>query len=324
MNYIRLAEILLLIATPVAGIVAAWLVRRRILRDSLTKNKSALMSYHVNKAILPSNSDASFPMFSLREGRLDDGSYYNILNVHNSIIYHVQLEFQTDLHVLAIATATDLGDGIKLNIGNSNIKKVDLEGDFPNYFHLYVTAHHEKQIRYILDPATMANVIDFCCRNSWELINDELYIATELNTGQMVELQSIQDFITKIKPALAKRSTAAQTPHRISTQHAHVRLKAECPICKASLVAKSDWHECPNGHGHLLTGAKLSELRKRQLTVPRATALSEPPKHEIINCPACHKEMTPITYGGGNTIVDSCTNCQYRWLDSGEIHQIAK
>ncbi len=38
-----------------------------------------------------------------------------------------------------------------------------------------------------------------------------------------------------------------------------------------------------------------------------------------ITCPSCGNPMGKIPYNGGQTMIDSCSNCPYRWLDAGDI-----
>lgn len=314
-------EIVFMLVIFIWGAIASWWYRRRMVHDSF-KQGSVLLAYYTYTNT-PDGMVQHQPLLSsIKEGKLGDEAYYNILSVNgDTLIYTIQLPFQTELHVLAVEQGGIIDE--KILESNKTLANVDLEGDFPNYFHLYVTPGQEEQLRYILDPEAMANVIAFCRTNSWELLNDELYVVVTSDSEQLVTLKTIEAFIQQIRPVLASNSTITETPYRMSERQQATILKANCPICKARLVLKNGWHECPNGHGYLLTGAQLSEMRKKQLAIPDEGVPDIDVPHKTISCPACGAEMLAIPYINGHTRIDSCPICQYRWLDGGEEHQIA-
>lgn len=310
---------LLLVIVIIATIsVAAWWRERKMVHEAFTAG-SALLTWYTYKAGSENNKTPS--IISLKEGELGDGSYYNVLSVAaRRVIYSVQLTFQTELHVLAIARKDDMDE--RRFMDNPAMVRVDLEGDFPSYFHLYVTPGQEQRLRYILDPEAMVTVIDFCKTNSWELVDDELYIVVAEDSQQLVTLRAIQDFVSRVQPVLSTKSTFHEHPHRMSQKQAKSRLKANCPVCGVTLSRTEEWHECPNGHGYLLTGQELAKIRKRQLNIIDKNVPDISVPHKGIDCPACGSRMAQIPYVNGSTIIDTCESCHYRWLDGGEQYAI--
>ncbi len=311
-------QIVIIFVALLVILVSAGLRYSRTARNSFTRGRSSLLVHYTQPG-------TGIHLMSLTEGVMDDGSYYNVLSAGDNMLYVVQLPFQTKLHMLAVAQASGLFSGASLVERSPDIRRVELEGDFIHYFQLYVSPQYEKQVRYILDPKAMAYVIDFCRSNTWELLNDELYIVVGRSSEQSVTLQEIASFTSEIRPVVADVSTAAVSPHRLNTNQARALLRAHCPICQAALVAASEWHRCPEGHGYLLTGKELARLRSRELTVTDDTAevsLARDP-HHAIDCPVCRHPMALVPYGARHTIIDSCTNCMYRWLDSGEEKRVS-
>lgn len=93
-----------------------------------------------------------------------------------------------------------------------------------------------------------------------------------------------------------------------------------CPICSSQLTEHQGLFRCPANHGTLVTGKYLSDIEEK----PHAEAHSSPSvdtKHAI-QCPHCSKEMHKVDYNSTDIIIDACTNCHYRWLDTGEIRKI--
>lgn len=95
-----------------------------------------------------------------------------------------------------------------------------------------------------------------------------------------------------------------------------------CPICNTKLA---DQHNglfmCPDGHGTLVTGKYLSDIEESpQLDETKSTNAVDS-KHQIV-CPHCSTAMHKVDYNSTDIIIDACTNCHYRWLDSGEVTKI--
>lgn len=78
---------------------------------------------------------------------------------------------------------------------------------------------------------------------------------------------------------------------------------------------------CPDGHGTLVTGKYLSDIEKSPHLDETKNTSSADSAHQIV-CPHCSTEMQKVDYNSTDIIIDACTNCHYRWLDSGEVTKI--
>jgi Zn-finger nucleic acid-binding protein len=92
-----------------------------------------------------------------------------------------------------------------------------------------------------------------------------------------------------------------------------------CPLCNEKLQQKEGLFICPNGHGTLVTGKYLTDIEDAQPIKEPAKAADT--KHTL-HCPHCTTAMQKVDYNSTHIIIDSCTNCHYRWLDGGEITKI--
>jgi Zn-finger nucleic acid-binding protein len=95
-----------------------------------------------------------------------------------------------------------------------------------------------------------------------------------------------------------------------------------CPICSKYLARQNkELFVCPGGHGTLVTGKYLSDIETTPEVNDYKYNVAVNSKHQI-TCPHCTAEMHKVDYNNADIVIDSCTNCQYRWLDSGEITKI--
>lgn len=78
---------------------------------------------------------------------------------------------------------------------------------------------------------------------------------------------------------------------------------------------------CSNGHGTLVTGKYLSDIEDSPAFAEPKSTSSADTKHEIA-CPHCRATMHRVDYNSMDIIIDACTNCHYRWLDSSEVTKI--
>lgn len=93
-----------------------------------------------------------------------------------------------------------------------------------------------------------------------------------------------------------------------------------CPICNNKLTEQQKGLLiCLDGHGTLITGKYLSDIKVK--SAPKEQPYSHSNSQQII-CPHCKAQMQKVDYNNTNIVIDACTNCHYRWLDSGEVTKI--
>lgn len=128
-------------------------------------------------------------------------------------IMYIQLPYKSDLHLLAHGGKDSEFEALLRHTQlNNSVVPVVLEGDFPSYFNLYSDPSHEVELRQVLDPATMAFLVDFCTENDWELYQDHLYMvrrpgATAGNDTPLPE--DAKNFARRILPTLKALSHPA-------------------------------------------------------------------------------------------------------------------
>lgn len=247
----------------------------------------------------------------------------NIANT-NSAIYRVELPYYSQIHLLAI-TKNKGATQIKPSLSSTAMEPVTLEGDFNNYFSLYADKNMQTLSRYVMDPKAMLFSLEFCRSHSWEIVDNSLYFVDEFSTSSEGDTTSafkdIVNFVDEIKPALAKKLTPNQlkilSPYGIDR-----RKDIKCPICSELLIIHRGYRACPALHGFLLTGNVLTELRKGKATITDIETVKSPERTGPLSCPSCASKMQLVDYNDSGTMIDSCPNCTYRWLDIGEIKKI--
>lgn len=95
-----------------------------------------------------------------------------------------------------------------------------------------------------------------------------------------------------------------------------------CPICRQSLTKNKGVLVCTAGHGTLMSGKILGELKNHNLGDYPTTSKSVVNSQQGIICPNCSASMHKVDYNSTGILIDSCANCPYRWLDAGEIAKI--
>ena len=102
------------------------------------------------------------------------------------------------------------------------------------------------------------------------------------------------------------------------------RTDLKCPFCQADLKNKDDYLLCPNGDGILIKGAAMVRMHAGSLKIDQSLLTSKQQTQTAVMCPSCGNPMGKIPYNGGQTMIDSCSNCPYRWLDASDITAVAQ
>lgn len=123
------------------------------------------------------------------------------------------------------------------------------------------------------------------------------------------------------------------TVDRISCQG--TELHSTCPSCeqplKAGTVDERPALYCGSCYGILMKkaffGSVLGERRSRRAAVdgeePRPIDTAQYERR--LRCPGCRNFMEVHPYfGPGNVVIDSCSNCDYLWLDHGELTRLER
>lgn len=126
------------------------------------------------------------------------------------IILGLDLPTKSQVHILGF-TANDqnlpkLLENTRLD---NRMTKVQLEGDFPDFFKLYCTTGREIELREVLDPTRMAFLIDFCSTFNFELVGNNVYFVQSDIEGQTANLPMIkaaEEFTQKVLPVLQRMS----------------------------------------------------------------------------------------------------------------------
>lgn len=231
-----------------------------------------------------------------------------------SMFYIVDLPFMTKIHLLGIPKQTG---ATQLKPGGL-MEEVKLEGDFRNYFSLFCEEGMQTEARYVLDPEAMEFTVDFCQSHNWEISGNQLYFVMTSTMKSDKDPTNMYDdlpaFIDQIRPAI--ESSAPIIPDPLESKPKRRGPTYNCPICSMDLVQESDFYRCPNHDGILLLGGKIDEVKSGQLPNPARLKITV---HGPLKCPACGSQMDEVAYGGSKTIINSCSNCAYRWLDAGEL-----
>jgi Zn-finger nucleic acid-binding protein len=96
----------------------------------------------------------------------------------------------------------------------------------------------------------------------------------------------------------------------------------QCPVCSSELVQKDEVFVCPKGHGTLMAGKLLGELKQLNIPDETPTSQTQVDANKPLVCPHCSAQMQKVNYNDSGIIIDACTNCAYRWLAAGEIKKI--
>ncbi len=121
-------------------------------------------------------------------------------------ILSVDLPVKSRVHFAGFNLQDPMLTGLLGNTSLDNqLTRVQLEGDFPDYFRLYCDKGKEVELRQVLDPIRMEFLVDFCQKFNWELIESSLYFVqsdTSKGAGGEVMIRAAEEFVQKILPTL--------------------------------------------------------------------------------------------------------------------------
>ncbi|MDX1766149.1 MAG: hypothetical protein R3313_04325 [Candidatus Saccharimonadales bacterium] len=251
-----------------------------------------------------------------------NGMHFSVFLAGLNVIIRVELPFRTKLHLLGIPTQKM---AVQLDPGGEqgSMERVTLEGDFPSYFTLYADNGQQAEARYVFPPDTMQYVVEFCQSHSWEIIHDELYFVQSVTAKQAKDdptllWDDVDTFVEAIRPALDIELTPQQKNNRIPYGHER-REHLDCPICNEQMPNEGGYFQCPKKHGALVHGRILGRVRSGELRLNQQYEEHPKKREHNLECTACGHEMQQVAYSGTSIIIDTCTHCPYRWLDSHDL-----
>lgn len=290
-------------------------------KSNLTRHTPILMSmYLINQHVLHAIS-----------GQIDDVVYrvYVTGESHGghmsggARLYVFELDFNTRAHLIGLGNDSQYDKfKLKSHLNTYDVEYIDLEGDFNQHFDLYAAQGQQTQARYVFDPQAMATYIDYCRYNFWEIVDNELHIViSHGHKNQQYVLQHAREFLRVIKPALTRELPSdPKIKHYPVYNQTHKKLP--CPICHTKTKGHKGIFACKNNHGILLFGGTLLELRNGNNAYDQKSLNDQ--SHKSLQCPNCNNLMLTHKFAQKDFMIDTCTRCALRWLDSTEVAKVLK
>jgi|GEM_PF-3558594 len=261
-------------------------------------------------------------------GKTPSGMYYSYIvsagNVYANRktygLYHVELPFYSSAHVLGLSKQQNsIGP---INLEDSIMEPLDLEGDYPNYFTAYTEKTQQADSRYVMDPAAMVFTVDFCQQYDWEILNGDLYFYCD---NEVPSFELIDEFVSQIRPSIASDTPVVRTAHELPYV-LHYPRSMDCPVCHTAMRASDTSMYCPQHHGSLLNGKQLLDIRRNADPKLLYSLLSFKKKTSESNraliCPYCTSKMNRSRYQLSKLWIDTCRTCRFRWVDTYEYEEI--
>lgn len=148
-------------------------------------------------------------LMPLAQGELAGYQYSFLTNSKGRTMLNIVLKRNTGIHVVAVGSKSISSLPFSERLESRFLKPVRLEGDFPEYFHLYCTPGKERELLQIFDPATMARLIDFCKAYQFEIFHDSLYVS------QAADAEDLQDDTTMVADAKTLLEKSGDTFDRL-------------------------------------------------------------------------------------------------------------
>lgn len=241
-----------------------------------------------------------------------------------SIVYMLELPFYINGHIIGINKKSKVDRYFLESFLEAHcMKEIVLEGDYPKDFSIYALPSQEVIVRYVLDPKVMGFTIDYCRGYFWEIVADEMYFATVGGIKASGNALSVSlKFANLVRPANASSvNNQKQVKHELPYGDLS-GVDLSCPICKKKMITEGKWLSCVEGHGILIPGSNLNDLKKKKIIKTKSD--KKPVIHNDLYCPNCGTKMHSMDYLNLNIIIDSCPKCVYRWLDTNEAYKIGQ
>lgn len=330
----RETEFVIFIIACCAMLIYGYISRKlKIASRSSTKNRSQ----QTNRALILSYYTKGYELKLINRDSIENMNYsiYTTSSFVNqnpdepiqtntepgAMIYNLALPFNTQAHIVGISKKYTISNFlIQDYMLLHDLEGINLEGNFSDEFAIYARKDQGSITQYILDPAAMAFISDYCKNNFWEIVGDEMYIVSGADQQNgMIFLKDSLEFVRQIKPALIKTQSGEEPVHHELPYGVYDGGELPCPLCNKPMTVKEKWLECPDHDGILINGRYLVEMHDKKLQPPVSSA---PKQHGDIKCPSCQSAMQRVNYQNNNIFIDTCPNCPFRWLDSDEAVKI--
>ncbi len=217
---------------PVFFAVALFSLVKNKIQDAFFQQFAASNGFTFQKIGLPDNLDGSLFSIGHSAGGRDlvTGNFQNLpltlFSYHYTIGYGkgartyfytiFRLDYPTPLPPIFLQVkGHDFGEGIFDHFSKNDPEKIQLEGDFNQYFTLYTKKSFETEALQVLSPDFMVKIQDEWKNFSLEFVGSHLYIYTYHVVGTKAELDSMyqlaQYLITRIEPMAARMKTTLTT-----------------------------------------------------------------------------------------------------------------
>lgn len=141
----------------------------------------ALYRWHVRRsadsAVLMGHGLLSEDIIPATSGKIGGFNYRIIASSRGRKMFIMDFGYNSDLHVVVYGDKSKLNDDSKVSLHNKWIRPVELEGNFPEYFHMYCTPGREIELLQMFSPDTMMEFIEFCRAYDVEIAYESLYIS---------------------------------------------------------------------------------------------------------------------------------------------------
>lgn len=247
--------------------------------------------------------------------------HYTLYRTSNDvIIYRIELDFNTDSHIVGFSNKCQID---RLSFENylliNDMENIKLEGNFSDKIEIYSDKLLGSKTHYIIDPEVMGFLIDSLGDDFWEISDNDLYVAYPTGDHEGKDhIREIAKLIDQIRPAFYKTIKRKMTDQ--NSYGGYDDKEYKCPICTKLLIRKKYWLECPDYDGIAINGGYIVKINNDEIQPPNYIAKPKP--HGVVGCPNCHNEMQSTPYQNGKIIIDSCVKCPMRWLDSGEVNKL--
>jgi hypothetical protein len=131
---------------------------------------------------------------SMARGSLAGFSYNLLTNETGRVMLLVQLGHNSFSHIIAYGDKSRLSQATKAELDNRWVEPAVLEGDFPDYFHMFCNPELQVGLRQVFTPDVMA---DFCRSYDFEMFEESLYFSKAEDATDRDDSTSLVSDVTR-------------------------------------------------------------------------------------------------------------------------------